>query len=98
MLTGRRVEPNATEEHWHLDKRVPISLIVTLLIYGVSGLWVVVDIKKDVEVLKAEAMSQHIRDDRQDKAVADGVVLLRSELSYIRQQLDLLIRDVNARK
>lgn len=80
-------------EHWHLDKKVPISLIVTLLVYGVAGLWVVADIKKDVEVLKAQNQAQYARDERQDKAVAEGVMLLRADMAYIRQQLDLLLRD-----
>lgn len=89
---------HAYDSHWHLDKKVPVGIIVVLLGYGIAGMWFVADIKKDVEILKAATSAQAVRDDRQDRAVADGVTLLRNDMAYIRQQLDMLIRDGSARK
>ncbi len=81
------------EDHWHLDKKVPVAFIVVLLGYGLAGMWFIADIKKDVEILKAANVSQSQRDSLQDKLLADGVALIRADMAYIRQQLDLLIRD-----
>jgi hypothetical protein len=40
-------------------------------------IWAIADIKKDVEVLKAQTMAQHERDERQDKTAAEAYALLR---------------------
>lgn len=90
-------DPTNRDEHWHLDKKVPVGIIVVLLGYGVAGMWFVADIKKDVEILKAANVAQSSRDALQDKIVSDGVQLLRSDIAYVRQQLDLLVRDVPKR-
>lgn len=78
-------------DHWHLDKKVPISIILTLLIYGISGLWFVADIKRDVEVLKAQQTLQRDRDERQDRAVAEALAQLRDAVREGNQKLDRLI-------
>lgn len=76
---------------WHLDKKVPISIILVIVMQGVAGLWVVADIKKDVEVLKAAMIAQRERDDRQDKASIDAATLIRSDLRELGQKMDRLI-------
>ena len=45
------------EDQWHLDKKVPLSLIFAMLVQAAMVIWAIADIKKDVEVLKA-AMGQ----------------------------------------
>ncbi len=82
------------ENHWHLDKKVPIGLIVVLLMQGVAGVWAVADIKKDVELLKAAMLEQRYRDERQDKATADAVLQVRSDIKELGQKLDRLIERV----
>lgn len=79
------------KESWHLDKKVPISLILVLLMQGVAGLWFIADIKKDVELLKAAQTEQAKRDERQDKASADALTLLRSDIKDVSQKVDRLI-------
>lgn len=83
--------PASEEDRWHLDKKVPISIIVALLIYGVSGLWVIADIKKDVEVIKAQLIYQKERDDVQDIARDSLLGLLRTQLANIEVKLDRII-------
>ena len=83
-------------ETWHLDKKVPISIIVTLLIYGISGLWFIADIKRDVEILKAAERMQHERDDRQDKAVTEALQQLRDAQREGNAKLDRLIERLGA--
>ena len=82
---------------WHLDKRVPITLILTLLIQAAAGLWFAAKMDARVIALEEGRVEQRLRDDRQDRAVGEGVTILRSDIAYIRQQLDQLIRDGNGR-
>lgn len=30
---------NKGQQHWHLDKRVPLSMIFALLVYAVTAIW-----------------------------------------------------------
>lgn len=77
--------------HWHLDKKVPISIIAVLLMQGFAGMWFVADIKKDVELLKDARLEQRERDSRQDKTAAEATSLLRGDISILSQKLDRLI-------
>lgn len=79
------------ENRWHLDKKVPISLMLVLLMQGVAGVWAVADIKKDVELLKAAMIEQRYRDERQDKTTAEAVMQVRSDIKEVSQKLDRLI-------
>ncbi len=76
---------------WHLDKKVPISIIVALLMQAAAGLWVIADIKKDVELLKDRSVVQRERDDRQDKVTAEALQMLRDQLKEMNAKLDRLI-------
>lgn len=76
---------------WHLDKKVPISIILALLMQGVVGLWFIADIKKDVEILKTQQMVQRDRDDRQDRTAGESMTLVRQQLERVEAKLDRLI-------
>ena len=80
-----------------MDKRVPITLILTLLIQAAAGLWFAAKMDARVAALEDGRIEQRLRDDRQDREVGAGVAILRSDMAYIRQQLDQLIRDGNGR-
>lgn len=84
----RRAPP---PKQWHLDKSVPISLIVTLLMYGVAGLWAFADVKKDVEVLKIQTVQQRDRDERQDKVSSEALALVRNQLERMESKIDRLV-------
>lgn len=53
-------------EHWSLDKRVPIALILALLAQFAAAIWAVADIKADVgELQRADIrMIESIREQR----------------------------------
>jgi len=87
---------------WHLNKTTTLSLIgssvgllVAMVSFGVSGIWVVADIKRDVEVVKVELKAthsmQHDRDERQDRVDQDTIQFLRGELATVNAKLDRLI-------
>lgn len=79
------------ENHWHLDKKVPISIILAILFQALCGVWLIADIKKDVELLKAAQADQRFRDDRQDRSTGDAVIQLRQDIQEVGHKLDRLI-------
>jgi len=87
-LPDRAASPGDPFHGWHLDKRVPIGLILVLLMQGVGAIWVIADIKKDVEVLKSYQVTQHERDQMQDMTTTSGQALIRSDISALSLKLD----------
>mgnify|MGYP001426105342 FL=1 len=79
------------EDQWHLDKKVPLSLIFAMLVQAAMAIWAIADIKKDVEVLKAAMVQQLDRDNRQDRATADAVGLVREDIKEVKVMLSRLI-------
>jgi hypothetical protein len=79
------------EGQWHLDKKVPLSLIFAMLVQAAMVIWAIADIKKDVEVLKAAMVQQIDRDSRQDKAASDAVSLVREDIKEVKLMLSRLI-------
>jgi hypothetical protein len=79
------------DSKWHLDKKVPLSLIFAMLVQTGIVINAVADIKKDVEVLKSQVIAQHERDERQDKTTGEAFTLLRNALERMDQKLDRLV-------
>ena len=75
------------EGQWHLDKKVPLSLIFAMLVQAAMVIWAIADIKKDVEVLKAAMVQQLDRDSRQDRATADAVGLVREDIKEVKTMI-----------
>ena len=80
-----------SNDSWHLDKKVPLSLIFAMLIQAAMVIWAVADIKKDVEILKSRVAPQQDRDDRQDKTLGEVVSRLQTQLERMDGKLDRLI-------
>ena len=78
------------EDQWHLDKKVPLSLIFAMLVQAGMVVWAIADIKKDVEILKVQTTTQHDRDERQDKSAAEAYQRLSYQLEKIDAKLDRL--------
>lgn len=70
----------STDSTWHLDKKVPIVIILTMGIQVAGGLWFIS--KRDARVLAVETAhtQQRDRDERQDKA-SDGALRPGSVIS-----------------
>lgn len=84
----RRVPP---EQGWHLDKKVPLSLILAMIVQVAMVIMAIADIKKDVEVLKAQVIVQGGRDIRQDSDMREAMTLLRSSFNELNSKLDRII-------
>lgn len=79
------------EQGWHLDRKVPLSLIFAMLVQAGMVIVAISEIKKDVEVLKSQANAQTQRDNRQDSDMRDAMNLLRDSLNVLNIKLDRLI-------
>ena len=79
------------EQGWHLDKKVPLSLILAMIVQVAMVITAIADIKKDVEVLKAQVATQASRDARQDNDMREAMSLLRASFSELNNKLDRLI-------
>lgn len=50
-------EHRRVSDNWHLDKKVPVSLIIAMIAQIVAVVWAIADIKKDTELNK-QAIAQ----------------------------------------
>ena len=76
---------------WHLDKKVPLSLIFAMLVQAGMVIVAISDIKKDVEFLKMQVHAQAGRDSRQDMDMKEAMTLLRESLGALNNKIDRLI-------
>ena len=82
----------ATESgSWRLDHTIPLSLVVLVLSQCAAGVWVVVDTKKDVEILKISVANQIAIDAKQDARTAAIEIESRETLIRIDAKLDRII-------
>ena len=76
---------------WHLDKKVPLSLIFAMIIQVIVVTMFFADIKKDVELLKADNITLHKADEVAGNVLRETVAAMNSQLSRIDMKLDRLI-------
>jgi hypothetical protein len=79
------------DSKWHLDKKVPISIIVAMFAQFGGGLWFISKLDARVVALEALQTAQRERDERQDLTAAGAVALVRSDIRDVSQKLDRLI-------
>jgi hypothetical protein len=77
--------------NWHLDKKVPITLIFVLLMQAGAGLWFISGIKQDVELLKADAIVLHQRDSQQSEVLKETMRTMQDQFTRLEIKLDRLI-------
>lgn len=82
---------NAISDHWHLDKKVPVSIIVALLLQAAAGLWAIADMKKDIEILKVQTNEQHDKDAKQDIRFTEALNQMISRMDRVEAKLDRLV-------
>lgn len=75
---------------WHLDKKVPISIIVLVLVQAALGLMWLADMRKDIEILKAAERVQANRDDRQDQAMVSALQSMSTRFDRLEVKIDRL--------
>lgn len=80
-----------SEREWHHSRALQITHLLATLSIGVTAITYVFDIRKDVELLKADRVVQVERDARQDAATSDIKRESREQLKEIGDKLDKLI-------
>lgn len=76
---------------WHLKKEIQLGHLITTLTVAVSVVVYITKVEQRVALLEANMVQQHDRDERQDKASADSIALLRAQLDKIDSKLDRLL-------
>jgi hypothetical protein len=82
-------------EGWHLDKKVPISLIAGMIAQVFIGAWWVTsqlaEQRKDLELVKADITVLHQRDTTNSDAVREALKLMQEQYRLLDNKLDRLI-------
>lgn len=86
----RRANPPPAEG-WHLDKKVPLSLIFAMLVQAGMVIWAIADIKKDVELLKQDVMHLAQRDTKIELDNKEIARQLQDAFLRMEVKLDRLI-------
>lgn len=76
---------------WHLDKRVPISLIITIMIIAGSGIGAFFKHETSIELLKAGFEVLHDRDLKQENDFREALSQMRDLYKEMNAKLDRLI-------
>lgn len=76
---------------WHLDKKVPLSLIAAMLAQVIVVTMFFADIKRDVELLKAKTENIEHRYDSDQLTLRDNLSILRDQFKTMDQKIDRLI-------
>lgn len=68
-----------SDNHWHLDKKIPISIILALMIQTATGVAWIVNVSNRLEKLEET--------DRQRVGHGDRILILEQSIGYIRSDL-----------
>lgn len=79
------------DSRWHLDKKVPISIIVAMFVQFGGGIWFLSRLESRVVALEADRSMQHDIDERQDRARSEALAIIRSDVKDVGIKLDRLI-------
>jgi Tfp pilus assembly protein PilO len=78
-------------ERWHLDKRIPIATLVTLLVLATGGILHIAEIRKDVELLREQNRAIVDRMNRTDQTGAAAITEVKQSIQRMESKLDRLI-------
>ena len=87
----RRALAPPPELGWHLDKKVPLSLIFAMIVQVIVVTMFFADIKRDVELLKAKTESIEQRYESDKLTLRDNLAILRDQFKSMDAKLDRLI-------
>lgn len=76
---------------WHLDRKVPISLIITVVALFVSGVSAYGDLKREIALMQANISVLYKSDDKQAESVKDAFSQFQAQLNRIDANLYRLI-------
>lgn len=83
------MEPD--ENRWHLDKKVPISIIIALFMNFLGGVWFMSKLESRIVALETAKVSQERVDESQDRRANDAVGLVRGDIQELRRLVERLL-------
>jgi hypothetical protein len=83
---GYQGSDNSPSKHWHLDKRVPIALILTLLLQTGAGAWWMASTTEKIFVLEKRLDAISPQADRLTR-VEVNIEDIKTSLTEIKQAL-----------
>ena len=78
-------------ESWHLKKEVNLSMIISLIGVAVACVMGYADLKRDIELIKADALVLHQRDNQQGDDLDKAISTLQAHYVRMDGKLDRLI-------
>lgn len=97
-MSGTRKAPDA--EAWHLDRRVPIALIVTLAVQTAGMVWWAASLSSRVDEQSRRVVALESSRDASAALMAglrSDTAVLRAESEAMRRQLDRIERMLDRR-
>lgn len=84
------LEPKPPEP-WHIKREIQVGHIITTVTVVCAMVVYFGKLEQRIALIEQQAIAQHDRDERQDKASNEAISLLRSQLDKIDGKLDRLI-------
>ncbi len=79
------------EAHWHLDKKIPLGLIVAAVVQASALVGSYYKIVSDIELLKADVQTLHTRDNKTENDLRIAIEEVKAQYVRLDQKLDRLI-------
>lgn len=77
--------PTRDADHWTLDKKVPIAIIVTMLAQFAAAVWMVSQLSSDVtELQRADARLETVLKENRDRVERVDMARTASEMRIVR--------------
>jgi hypothetical protein len=76
---------------WHIKREIQLGHIFTTLTVAISAMFYITKLEQRIALIEQQVSLQHERDDRQDRATAEALVLLRAQLEKMDVKLDRLV-------
>jgi cell division protein FtsB len=87
-----------SKEPWHLDRKVPIALILTILLQSGAAVWFAANLGNRVVVLERDVERQRVVNNLQEseiRAIETGAARLDEQLDNIANGINRLERQLD---
>ena len=86
-----RSDPGEDSRRWHLDKKVPISIIAALFVQFLGGVWFMSKLESRIVALETAKNAQERTDEAQDRRAGEALSLVRGDIQELSRMLHRLI-------
>jgi hypothetical protein len=97
VVYRQRPRPDKYDQEWHLDKKIPIALVLAMVGQVVLGVSWATTLRNDVSGVK-EDIALMKADFKADKSKLDGLIELRGEIKALVQSVTRLERFIDFRE